>query len=96
MSEVNGGRSERGRNIESLLFHAASRAGYTHIAAELRISDPTMSRLMSEHLSKFADMVAFLGLKLVPVSSKCFKPGEVEALQMFAKRGIDYLEEDPE
>lgn len=56
------------------------------LALAMGVDEATVSRLVNQHLAKFTQLLAHCGLKVVPVEARCFKPEEVDALVLLAKR----------
>jgi hypothetical protein len=55
------------------------------------VAPSTVSRLLSEHLGKLAQVLAHAGLKVVPESVGCYDPKDIEALKILAERGMAAL-----
>lgn len=67
--------SERSRKTSATILQAVQRdATQAAIAASMGCSESTISRLLSEHLDKFAGVLAHAGLKVVPVEHRCVSP----------------------
>jgi predicted XRE-type DNA-binding protein len=78
--------SVRARKIASVVLKATQRdATQAAIAASIGISESTLSRLMSDHLDKFAQVLAHAGLKVVPVTVQCYSPEKIGALLTLAR-----------
>ena len=56
------------------------------VALAMGVNESTVSRLINDHLAKFCLLLAHCGLKVVPIEARCFKPEEVDALVLLAKR----------
>jgi hypothetical protein len=51
-------------------------------------SETWVSRFASEQLKTCADLLAVLGLKVVPVANVCYPPDHIEHLEYFARIGM--------
>lgn len=67
--------AERARKISTLIRQRLN-DGETQasVAVAIGASEPTVNRLINEHLDKFAAVLAHLGLKVVPAEFKCMDP----------------------
>lgn len=73
--------TERARKIASTILQRMNE-GETQAAMSVAIgvSAPTVNRMLSEHLDKFAAIVAHLGLKVVPNDYRCVSSETYEFL----------------
>lgn len=73
--------AERARKISTLLRQRLNE-GETQasLAVAIGSSEPTVNRLINEHLDKFTALLAHLGMKVVPVEFKCVDPAAYEFL----------------
>ena len=62
------------------------------IAVAMGVSEATVSRLLSEHLDKFALMLAHAGLRVVGQDMRCFPPDYVDALLFMAKQHLSTVQ----
>lgn len=58
------------------------------VAAAMGMSESTVSRFISDHLDKFALVLAHTGLKVVPADATFFDPEYVQALRVLAGRAM--------
>lgn len=87
------GPKARARKIASTILKATQRdATQAAIAAEMGVSESTLSRLMSEHLDKFSQLLAHAGLRVVSSELRCFPPDYVDALLLMAKHHLRTVE----
>jgi predicted XRE-type DNA-binding protein len=83
----------KARRISSTVLQATQRDGkQTAIAAAMGVSDSTVSRLLSDHLDKFALVLAHAGLKVVPIEMQCFPKDQVHALLTLAKGHLSQID----
>ena len=71
--------------MESLVIQAFSRKGHELIAAEIGVSEPTVSRLKNEHLGNFVNALRASGLKIVPDTMRCYPEAQIEAIFQLAR-----------
>jgi len=84
---------ERGRKIVSTVLKATQRdASQTAIAAAMGMSESTVSRLLSDHLEKLAQVLAHAGLRVVAADMRCFPPDYVDALLLMAKQHLSAVQ----
>lgn len=80
---------ERARKNESTILKALASLGQSHLAERMGVSESVISRQKSSgDLAKTAEMLAQLGLKVVPESVQCFDPVYVEHLRALAQLGL--------
>lgn len=81
MSESSPTPSERTRKIASTILQRLNE-GETQaaLAVAIGVSGPTVNRMLTEHLDKFAAIVAHLGLKVVPSDYRCVSSETYEFL----------------
>lgn len=92
MSAVSLPASERARkNLQAVLQGLAS-VGQAHVAAALETSESTVSRMKDGELEKIARLLAVLGLKVVPVTVKCYDPAFIESIFHLAKQRMAQVE----
>ena len=77
------------RKNEALILKALASFGQARLAELMGVSESLISRQKSEgHLAKTAEMLAHLGLKVVPERMQCFDPEYVEHLRALAQLGL--------
>lgn len=77
------------RKNEAAILKALASLGQARLADLMGVSESLISRQKSEgHLTKTAEMLAHLGLKVVPAGMKCFDPEYVEHLRALAQIGL--------
>ena len=62
------------------------------VAAAMGMSESTVSRFISDHLDKFALVLAHTGLRVVDERKRCFDPEYVDALRTLAR---EYIKQAP-
>jgi len=83
----------RARKIASSVLKATQRdSSQTAIAAAMGVSESTISRLLSDHLDKFAQVLAHAGLKVVNEDVRCFSPDYISALLTLAKQQLSAID----
>jgi hypothetical protein len=76
------------RKIQALILQRLASAGQVHVGTAIGRSETWVSRFASEQLKSCADLLACLGLKVVPAEHKCYDPEHIEHLQYFARLGM--------
>lgn len=95
---------ETARRNARLIGDRLSEAGIQPVADFAGIGKSTVHSWGSENRDALGRMLAFLGLKVVPVNMRCYDPEEVAALFAFAKKHMHRMQsaddlsfdEDPE
>lgn len=92
-TEDDDGPKARARKIASVILKATQRdATQAAIAAEMGVSESTLSRMLSEQLDKFSLLIAHAGLRLVDKEMRCFPPDYVDALLLMAKQHLSTVQ----
>jgi hypothetical protein len=96
----------RARRIETELLRRMVSVGHTAIAELCSVDESTVSRLKGESkfgIRQFAQTMALLGLKAVPIEMKCYRPSDIEPYIQLAKQHMnrvasvhDLHDDDPE
>lgn len=82
-------KPDRARKNEAAILKALAGFGQTRLADLMGVSESQISRQKSSgDLSKTAEMLAHLGLKVVPERMQCFDPEYVEHLRALAQLGL--------
>lgn len=93
MPELSMAPAERARKTVAMVLRRVQRdASQVAIAAAMGASESTVSRLLSEHLEKFALVLSHAGLKVVPVDRVCVDRGMYEAMTRIASRAMQDAE----
>lgn len=83
----------RSRKNLTALLKALCTAGQGATASAIGLHESTISRWKDGELEKLALFMAVVGLKVVPAEMRCYRPEEIEALQVLARRS-DVLRAD--
>lgn len=94
MARNNGAPDERARKALSLCLQRFASVGQRSIAESLGCHESTVSRLKDGDLERFCNIVALLGLKVVPAEYRCARPELIEAALVFAKASIEQISKD--
>jgi len=78
--------NEKARKYESLILQRLAMVGQTPCALAMNVTESTVSRLQSEHLSKLTILIETLGLKVVPAEMKCYRPEDIDPYIQIAKQ----------
>ena len=83
---------ERARKNLQAIFQALSSTGQAKLAEALGVSEPTISRWKSDQAEQCARALSALGLKVVPVTMRCFDPKQIDAILHLAKSQLAKIE----
>lgn len=83
-------------NSRSAIFNGIRSLGNAEVARLLSCSESTVSELSSEakfklNFHNFPDLLARMGLKIVPAANKCMNPEKLEAILKLAQIGMDKI-----
>ena len=82
-------KPERTRKNERTILKSLASLGQARLADLMGVSESLISKQKSEgQLAKTAEMLAHLGLKVVPDRMQCFDPEYVEHLRALAQLGL--------
>lgn len=84
--------AERARKYVALAMQRISAVGQNTVATEIGVSPPTISRFVSEDLERACQVLAAVGLKLVPIEMQCFPPRKVAILMELARDHLNQME----
>lgn len=101
---------ERARKNLALILTRLSSAGQARAAEACGVSESTVSKMKTPQgeqklsdLELLARLLAFLGLKVVPIEMRCFNPQQIGAVLALAKAHLAKIDgpdqllwEDPE
>ncbi|MDU9039968.1 CII family transcriptional regulator [Pseudomonas corrugata] len=99
-SPLNQEQTVRARKNYSVLMQHLASVGNAPVALAVGCDEATISRMKPEKFEQFCQILAVLGLKVVPNNMRCFDVRDIEAILYQAKRwmehiqGVDQLEED--
>lgn len=80
--------AETSRNSLALVLHTLARAKQADIADAMRTSETTVSRLKTEHLESFCELLAHAGLKVVPIDADVYPRSRIDALLLLARERL--------
>ena len=89
----------RARKNYSVLMQALASVGNAPVALAVGVDEATISRMKPEKFQQFAEILAVLGLKIVPEEMRCFNEQDIAMFIHGSKRwmehiqGVDQLEE---
>ncbi|HEX7891448.1 MAG TPA: CII family transcriptional regulator [Ramlibacter sp.] len=81
---------QRARKNEQVILHALADTGQSEVARAMGVAESTISRFKDGGIGQAAQLLAHIGLKVVPAGVQCFDPVYVEALRELAKHGVDH------
>lgn len=85
-------KAERARKNEHLILQRLSSVGQATVATAVGIDESTISRMKGDgKISQLAEILAELGLKVVPESLRTFDPKDVDVLLHQAKRWMEHI-----
>ncbi|MGJ8686117.1 MAG: CII family transcriptional regulator [Spongiibacteraceae bacterium] len=79
---------ERARKNLATTLRALASVGQAPVAKAMGISEGQISKLKSERLEEFCELLAHCGLKVVPQDHKCYPQKYVDSLHYLAERGM--------
>ncbi|MBL8511888.1 MAG: transcriptional regulator [Betaproteobacteria bacterium] len=89
MSTSSTALSERARKNERLVLQRLADVGQAAVAAQLDASESTISRLKDGPIANVCNLLAAVGLKVVPVEFRCTHPERVQAIMTLYKAMLD-------
>lgn len=96
MNEVSPAVSERARKIESAVLQGLASQGQVTAAKALGVSESAISRLKDGQIHVVAQLLAYLGLKVVPEQVKCVDPEVAHAMFKIYSAAIDRMADPTE
>lgn len=78
----------RANKIEQTILHALAETGQSVVAQQIQVNESTVSRAKAD-IQIIAKIMAACGLKVVPVSARCFNPKYIESLQHLAREHLN-------
>lgn len=85
-------QTERSRKNYSVLLQRLASIGGGPVALAMGCDETTISRLKSEKLLFFSDLMAALDLKIVPTDARCFRERDIAAYLHMAKLHMEQIE----
>lgn len=93
MTPLSSATSERSRKFHSLVLQRAASVGQNQIAEQLQVSEATISRFVSADLERACQVLAVLGLKVVPSDMKCYPKDQIEAIFTLARSSMNRIDD---
>lgn len=84
--------AERSRKYFSLAFQRVTSLGQVTIAEQLSTSEATVSRTVNAELERVCQVLAVVGLKVVPKELRCYQEADINALFILAKGSLERME----
>ena len=91
MTEVSPSMRESARKIESSLLQRLSSVGQVTVAKAMDVSESTVSRLKDGQIAAVSQLLAALGLKLVPADFKVVDPARAQAMYTLYEAAINRM-----
>jgi hypothetical protein len=91
MTEVSPSMRESARKIESSLLQRLSSVGQVTVARSMDVSESTISRLKDGQIAVVSQLLAALGLKLVPADFKVVDPARAQAMYTLYEAAINRM-----
>lgn len=100
MKQLNDEQAAQARKNFVLVMHRLASVGNGPVAVAVDCDEATISRMKPDKFQQFAEILAVLDLKIVPVEMRCFNEQDIAMFIHGSKRwmehiqGIDQLETD--
>lgn len=91
MTEVSESVAVNARKIEATVLQALSTSGQRSAAKALGLTDTAVSRLKDGQIAVVSQLLAFLGLKLVPADFKVVDPIRAQAMYTLYEAAISRM-----
>lgn len=91
MTTVSSAVNERARKFHTLALQRLSSVGQVTVSAQLGVSEATMSRCVNDNLERVCQLLAAVGLKVVPAELKCYPAEEIEAIFTLARNSMNKM-----
>ena len=85
--------ADRARKNEKVILSELAETGQAVAASCMGVNESTVSRLKQGDIEQASKLLAACGLKVVPVSFRCYPEEEIAALRVLARRS-DVLRAD--
>lgn len=84
----------RARKNLSAVLQASASVGGVAIAKALDVSEATVSRMRSDgDLERYCTLLAVCGLKVVPITMKCYDAEVIGAIFVLARRNLERIQD---
>ncbi|WP_131667414.1 CII family transcriptional regulator [Psychrobacter pygoscelis] len=81
------------RNMQTQILQAVDKGCQKEIAEAIGVDSSTVSRLKEHHLATVCNLMAAIGLKVVPANMKCYNEQKIDILFRLAKDNFQRLEQ---
>lgn len=92
MKPVSASVNERSRKAHSLVLQRLASVGQGTVAEMIGTSESTISRFVNTDLERSCQILAALGLKVVPIELRCYEPRKIAILMELARDHLNQLE----
>ena len=92
MSTVSAAVGERSRKFHSLVLQRLASVGQVSVSEQIGVSESTVSRFVVNDIERACQLLAAVGLKVVPVEMQCYPREEIEAIFTLAKSSMNKLD----
>lgn len=89
MNALSSSVNERSRKFHSLFLQRLASTGQVGVADQLGVSESTISRCVKDDIERVCQMLAAVGLKVVPAEMQCYPKEEIEAIFTLAKASMN-------
>jgi len=92
VTTVSSAVGERSRKFYSLVLQRLASVGQVSVSEQIGVSESTVSRFVAADIERACQVLAAVGLKVVPAEMQCYPRGEIEAIFTLAKASLGKLE----
>ena len=92
MPQLSQEQAASARKIERVILQSLASAGQKPVADAIGVDESTITRLKEGKLTQLAQLLAVLGLKVVPSEMKCFDPATVGMLLELARARLNNID----
>lgn len=93
MNQLSSATTERSRKFHTLALQRVASVGQVNVAAQMQVSEATVSRFISADLERACHVMAILGLKVVPMEMKCYPKDQIEAIFTLARASMNRVDD---
>lgn len=92
MSSLNPTQQDRARKFESLVLQHLASTGQKPVADALGVNESTISRMKEGGIANLCEMLAVIGLKIVPADMQCYRAEDIEPYIQIAKQHLERMQ----
>ena len=92
MNTVCASVTERSRKFLQLALQRLASVGQVGVSEQLGVSESTISRFIATDLERACQVLAAVGLKVVPIEMKCYPKGEIDAIFALARGRLNQVD----